>query len=212
MGESPRRAQAAPSIPREQITGLLLAGGRGSRMGGVDKGWLMLHGRPLAQHVLQRLRPQVGALLISANRHLEDYAALGAPVLRDPEDAAYAGPLAGIAAGLRACATPWLLSAPCDSPFLPADLAQRLGAVALAEGRQAAVARAGGRLQTVFALLHRDLLPGLQAFLRGEDRRVESWLKQVGAAQVEFDDPACFDNINLPRELDALRALPDSSA
>ena len=212
MGESPRHAQPAPSIARERITGLLLAGGRGSRMGGADKGWLMLHGRPLAEHVLQRLRPQVGALLISANRHLEDYAALGAPVLPDPDDAAYAGPLAGIAAGLRACATPWLLSAPCDSPFLPTDLAQRLGRAAVAEGRRAAVARAGGRVQPVFALLHRDLLPALQAFLAGEDRRVESWLNQVGFAQVEFDDPACFDNINLPRELEALRAQPDASA
>ncbi len=202
----------ATRIPREEITGLLLAGGRGARMGGVDKGLLDLHGRPLAAHVLQRLDAQVGALLISANRNLEQYAILGARVLRDADAQAFAGPLAGIASGLRACATPWLLSVPCDAPRLPADLASRLGAAALADGRRAAVACAAGRLQPVFALLRSDLLDSLQRYLEAGGRKVESWLDDVGYVRVPFEDPGCFDNINLPQQLQALRGGPDPRA
>ena len=207
MTDSPHATPgaAAPALEPSQITGLLLAGGRGARMGGADKGLLEVRGRPLAEHVLQRLRPQVGALLVSANRNPVEYARLGATVLADDDPTAFAGPLAGIAAGLRACATPWLLSVPCDAPFLPADLARRLAAAALAQAQPAAVAHAAGRRQPVFALLRRELLPDLLDFLRGGEHKVETWLARVGFAEAAFDDPACFDNINLPRQLDALR-------
>lgn len=196
-------AQPRAAIARERITGLLLAGGRGARMGGVDKGLLELRGEPLALHVLRRLRPQVGALLISANRHLPDYAALGAQVLQDAQPGAYAGPLAGISSGLRACATPWLLCVPCDSPWLPLDLAARLGEAARAEGRDAAIAQAGGRVQPVFALLRRELLGSLLEFLRQDGRKVETWLSGVGFARAVFDEAGGFDNINLPQQLEA---------
>lgn len=208
---------APAAVPAAQITGLLLAGGRGSRMGGADKGLLPLHGEPLAAHVLRRLRPQVGALLVSANRHAEDYARLaeqalpGSSVLPDEAAQQFAGPLAGLAAGLRACATPWLLSAPCDAPFLPADLALRLGTAAVTGGHRAAAAFAGGRLQPVFVLLHRELLDSLLRYLAGGQRKVETWLEQVAFVQAAFDDPAHFDNINLPQQLAALHQLPDGS-
>lgn len=133
----------ACGISRDDITGLVLAGGQGSRMGGVDKGLQLLDGQPLARLALQRLQPQVGALLLSANRHQGDYEALAAPfhapVLADGL-AGYAGPLAGFLAGLAHCATPWLLTVPCDSPRLPADLARRLADAAAREGADIAVA------------------------------------------------------------------------
>ncbi len=202
----------AEPIPRQQVTGLLLAGGRGSRMGGADKGLLPLHGRPLAQHVLDRLRPQVAEVLLSANRHVEDYAALGATVLRDADPQAFAGPLAGIAAGLRACGTPWLLCVPCDAPGLPPDLAHRLGAAALAAGSPAAIAEAGGRSQPVFALLRRELLDSLLDYLAGGGRKVETWLHSVGCVRARFDDPRGFDNVNLPQQLQALQSRPEHPA
>ncbi len=199
-----------PSVPTTispaEITGLLLAGGRGARMGGADKGLLQLNGESLARHALRRLRPQAGELLISANRNLADYASLGARVLPDEASQAFSGPLAGMAAGLRACTTPWLLCVPCDGPWLPLDLARRLGEAALSGGRDAAIAVAGGRRQPVYALLRRELLGSLLEFLRGEDRRVEAWLRTVGFAEAAFDDPQSFDNINLPEQLEALRA------
>ena len=204
----PRSGAAPASIPSAHITGLLLAGGQGSRMGGADKGLLELQGESLAAHALRRLRPQVGELLISANRNLDEYARLGARVLPDAQPGDFAGPLAGMAAGLRACTTPWLLSVPCDGPWLPPDLAQRLGEAALAAGRDAAIAVAGGRRQPVHALLRSDLLESLLEFLRGDGRKVEDWLRTVGFAEAVFEDPRAFDNINLPQQLEALRA-PD---
>lgn len=210
MPQSPPPLSPA-AIDPARITGLLLAGGRGSRMGGADKGLLPLHGEPLARHVLRRLRPQVGSLLISANRHADEYARLGAEVLADDEPEAYAGPLAGIATGLRACPTPWLLCVPCDAPFLPPDLAQRLGAAAGAADCPAAIACAAGRRQPVFALLRRELAGSLHEFLHAGGRKVETWLSQVGFAEALFDDARSFDNINLPQQLDALR-LADPGA
>ena len=199
-------ASTRASIDPSRITGLVLAGGRGSRMGGADKGLLDLQGLSLAGHALRRLAPQVGDLLISANRNLDEYARLGARVLPDAQPRAFAGPLAGIVEGLRACTTPWLLCVPCDGPWLPPDLAQRLGQAALGAGREAAIAVAGGRRQPVHALLRRELLESLLGFLRGEGRKVEDWLQAVGFAEAVFDDPRAFDNINLPQQLEALRA------
>ncbi len=198
-------ASARASIDPSRITGLVLAGGRGSRMGGADKGLLDLHGLSLAAHAMRRLSPQVGDMLISANRHLDEYARLGARVLQDAQPQAFAGPLAGVAAGLSACTTPWLLCVPCDGPWLPPDLAQRLGQAALAAGRDAAIAVTGGRRQPVHALLRRELLESLLGFLAGESRKVEDWLGTVGFAEAVFDDPRAFDNINLPQQLEALR-------
>ncbi|MEW9580860.1 molybdenum cofactor guanylyltransferase MobA [Paraburkholderia sp. DGU8] len=196
-------------IPREQITGLLLAGGRGMRMGGLDKGLQTLHGEPLAVHVLRRLAPQTGALLISANRHPDTYAALGAPfgaaIVADTLPG-FPGPLAGLLAGLRASATPYLLSAPCDSPWLPADLAARL-AHAL-DGNQADIATAvtvaangNTSLHPVFALLRTGLADDLAAFLAAGERKVRAWYARHSTVEVVFTDERAFYNANSLQEL-----------
>lgn len=190
-------------IPTADITGLLLAGGMGRRMGGADKGLIALDGVPMASRVLERLRPQVGPLLVNANRHLEQWRDYGLPVVSD-EFGGFSGPLAGVHAGLLASTTPWLLTVPCDSPFFPDDLARRLAAALAVSGAQLAVARCEGRLQPVFALLRRELLPSLEAYLQGGGRKMETWFDQVGSIAVDFDDMAAFANINTPAELEQL--------
>lgn len=190
-------------IPTADITGLLLAGGMGRRMGGADKGLIALDGVPMASRVLQRLRPQVGPLLVNANRHLEQWRDYGLPVVSD-EIGGFSGPLAGVHAGLLASTTPWLLTVPCDSPFFPDDLARRLAAALAVSGAQLAVARCEGRLQPVFALLRRELLASLEAYLQGGGRKMETWFDQVGSIAVDFDDMAAFANINTPAELEQL--------
>jgi molybdenum cofactor guanylyltransferase len=200
------------TIPTDSITGLVLAGGRGQRMGGADKGLQMLHGKPLAAHVLARLAPQVGALAISANRNRDTYAALGAPwhanVLADtlPD---FPGPLAGLLAGLRAARTEWLLTAPCDSPWLPADLAARLCNAALAHGTAGAdivtatTTNAEGivSLHPVFALVRTTLADDLAAFLDAGERKVRAWYARHKAAEVAFGDERAFYNVNSLQEL-----------
>jgi molybdopterin-guanine dinucleotide biosynthesis protein A len=200
---------SANAIATASITGLVLAGGRGQRMGGADKGLQMLHGRPLAAYVLARLAPQVGALSISANRNGDAYAALGAPwrasVLADtlPD---FPGPLAGLLAGLRAAQTEWLLTAPCDSPWLPADLAGRLGHAALSERADivtATTTNAEGEvsLHPVFALVRTSLADDLAAFLGAGERKVRAWYARHTAAEVAFADERAFYNINSLQEL-----------
>jgi molybdenum cofactor guanylyltransferase len=194
---------------REQITGLLLAGGRGMRMGGVDKGLQPLHGEPLAAHVLKRLAPQTGALLISANRHPDTYATLGAPfgatIVADTLPG-FPGPLAGLLAGLRAAGTAYVLSAPCDSPWLPADLAARLAeALNSADADIATVATVDRQGQTslhpVFALLRTSLADDLSAFLDAGERKVRAWYARHRAVEVVFTDERAFYNINSLQEL-----------
>lgn len=186
------------------ITGLILAGGRASRMGHQDKGLLTLHGRPMAAHVLDRLRPQVQAVLINANRNAAAYAALGTPVWPDaiPD---FAGPLAGLHTGLLQAQTPLLLSVPCDSPFFPLDLAQRLSTALQANQADVAVAETGVRpkhqLQPVFCLARTHLHAPLLAFLQGGGRKVEHWLSGLACVRVLFEDEAAFRNVNTPDEL-----------
>lgn len=190
---------------RDDITGLVLAGGRGSRMGGVDKGLQLLHGVPLAGHALQRLAPQVGPLLLNANRHLDRYAAFGVPLLSDDQPLDYAGPLAGIAAALRACRTPWLAVVPCDSPRFPADLVARLCAAAAKAGAPAAMASCDDdgamRAQPAFCLLHGSLARPLAAALGAGTRKLGGWLREQHCAVASFDDAAAFANINHADEL-----------
>lgn len=179
--------------PRAQITGLVLAGGQGRRVGGQDKGRMKWGGSPLAEHALTRLRPQVGALLVSANRNLAQYAQGGVPVLPDVY-AGFQGPLAGLHAGLSDCATPWLVTVACDVPNFPPDLVARLW-----RGRgaaQAAYAVCGERAQPTFALYARTLLPALETFLASGERRMRTWLTTLDAVAVPFDDAAAFANLN----------------
>lgn len=169
-------------------------------MGGADKGLLPYRGRPLVAHVIERLAPQMDALLISANRNLDVYRAFGHPVLMD-DTTDFLGPLAGLRAGLAACTTPWLVCCPCDCPALPADLVARL--LAAAGGVPLAVATVDGRMQPTFQLCRRDLLPALDAFLAAGNRRVGGWCREMGAVEVSFPDANAFRNMNNPSDLRA---------
>jgi len=205
-----------PSQPASGIGGLILAGGRGLRLGDTDKGWLALAGMPLAEHVARRLGPQVDALLVSANRNIDRYAAYGQVVVDDPGLPAWSGPLAGIAAGLAAWPGPWLVTVSCDTPFLPTDLAPRLVRAAQAHDRPIAVACAQGRRHAVCMAVRTDQAAGLRAYLLSGERKVASWQMRAGAVEVAFDDasPQAFLNINTPAELaDAARyaGCPEAS-
>ena len=197
-----------PAIPTEQITGLVLAGGRGSRMGGVDKGLQMHRGRPLAMQALLRLQPQVGALMVNANRNLADYAAMGAPVWPDAL-ADCPGPLAGFLAGLVHCRTPYLVTVPCDTPNFPTDLVDRLATALVAEGAEIAMAATleDGRLQVqpVFCLMAATLVDSLAAFTQGGQRKIDRWTGQHRCATVVFADADAFFNANTPDDLQRLQ-------
>lgn len=186
----------------EEITGVILAGGEGRRMGGADKGLLMLDGRPLVAWVLERLRPQVDALLISANRNPERYGEFGVPLVADATPG-FAGPLAGVQAALAGSATSLLLCVPCDSPGLPADLAARLRRALDRNNALLAVPAAAGRVHRAFCLLRREAMPSLDAFLAAGERKLAHWQRQAGAVEVDFEDQAeAFVNINSPDDLD----------
>ena len=215
MKEADPRAHAVRGLmtgpARSEITGLVLAGGRGQRMGGVDKGLQPWRGRPLVDHALAGLAPQVASLLISANRNVADYARRGVPVLVDG-DGDFDGPLAGILAGLRRSTTPWLAVVPCDAPRLPADLVARLAQAIAAAGpgtagafvqrREAATAR--WHAEPVCALLSVTLAPAVAAFLAGGGRKVEAFHDRPGIVRAGFEragDDAAFANFNRPEEL-----------
>lgn len=188
-------------MAERDITGVILAGGLGRRMGGVDKGLQCLDGQALAMHVLARLQPQVGTVLINANRNAEAYADFGVPVIPDLI-ADFVGPLAGLHAALSGAKTPWVLSAPCDSPYLPLDLAKRLLAGATKAGAPLAVARSGRREHPVFCLCRVELGSSLANFLAAGQRRVLQWCLANGVAFVDFDDqPEAFRNFNLLADL-----------
>ena len=189
---------------RETVAGLILAGGRARRMGGQDKGLIPLAGRAMVEHVLERLRPQVEEVVISANRNGERYACYGHRVIPDLLGD-YSGPLAGMLSALVAVRRPWLAVVPCDSPFLPDDLVERLLSSALTESAELAVAHDGERLQPVFALLHRSLLAALQAYLEAGGHKVEAWYAQRRMAITDLSDHAeAFSNINTPEDHAAL--------
>ncbi|SEJ68180.1 molybdenum cofactor guanylyltransferase [Variovorax sp. OK212] len=208
-------AMPAHAIAPADITGLLLAGGRGSRMGGVDKGLQPFNGEPLALHAVRRLGPQVGTLMVNANRNLGDYEALGAPVWPDSL-ADYPGPLAGFLSGLAHCTTPWLLTVPCDTPLFPLDLAARLAEAAAAGDAEIAIASAPEtfdgavalRPQPVFCLLRADLRESLRRYTEAGGRKVQAWTAQHRRVLVPFDRPGdapdAFFNANTLAELHAL--------
>lgn len=195
------------SIDKEQITGLILAGGKGTRMGSVDKGLQMFRRKPMVEHVLQRLQPQVSKLIINANRHLDVYEALGAPVIPD-EISGFAGPLAGLHAGLSHCETPYLVTAPCDSPFLPMDLVDKLSEALMATQADIAVAvtdnGATRQRHPVFCLLSAHLKNDLADYLGKGGRKMDAWFEMHRKVDVHFLDETAFVNINSLDELDSL--------
>lgn len=189
-----------------QVTGGILAGGRATRMGGVDKGLVMLAGRAMIEYVLDSLRPQTGQVLINANRSLEQYARYGAPVISDQQEG-FLGPLAGIASMMGAARTPWLLTSPCDSPQVPQDLGPRLWQAVHDERADIGVAHSGERLQPVFALIRCTLLSNLQRYLESGQRKIDRWYLQHRLAVIDFSDcPDMFVNVNTLGERDDLAA------
>ncbi|NMG42586.1 molybdenum cofactor guanylyltransferase [Aromatoleum toluvorans] len=185
----------------EKITGVILAGGQGRRMGSVDKGLVALRGRPMAAWVIERFGPQVDELIINANQNAERYAAFGHPVFPD-DIGGFAGPLAGLHAALSRARHPLVATAPCDSPFLPADLVERLHRGLVAAGAELAVARTFDQPHPVFCLCRRDVLPHLDEFLAGGGRKIDFWYATLKIVEVRFDDEeAAFRNINTRDEL-----------
>ncbi|MDW5378053.1 molybdenum cofactor guanylyltransferase MobA [Halomonas sp. HP20-15] len=188
----------------EAITALVLAGGRGRRMGGIDKGWAIYRQRPLIEWVLSRLSGQVEHILINANRSRAAYEALGWPVVGD-RSGGYQGPLMGIWSGLCAAETPWVLVVPCDTPCLPQDLVERLRASLGAHDHDIAVAHDGERSQPVVALMRRSLAADLERALAAGERKVERWYARHACLSVDFSDcPEAFANINSPHDADSL--------
>jgi len=183
----------------ESVSGIVLAGGQGRRMGGVDKGLQPLRGRPMIEWVLERLSPQVAEIVINANQNLETYEKLGHRVVRD-EIGGFAGPLAGLHAGLKAAAHPLVVTVPCDSPFLPADLVSRLSSSL--KDHDLAVARTGDQPHPVFSLMRRTVRESLEAFLAQGGRKIDAWYGALKVVEVRFDDEAdAFRNINTLDEL-----------
>ena len=215
--------------PVADVTGLILSGGRGMRMGGVDKGLQLFNGVALAKHALDRLLPQVGHVMLNANRNIPDYQSFGVPVWTDTDEISHLaklpdppaltaqpnfnGPLAGMLVALKHCTTPYLLTVPCDAPLFPADLASRLSNALVREAADIAVAASpdsDGKLrqQNVFCLMRADLLASLARYTSEGGRKVSDWTAQHRCVQVLFDqpadDPRAFFNVNT---LDALGAL-----
>lgn len=188
-------------VDHADITGLVLAGGQGSRLGGVDKGLQPYRGQPLALSALHRLARQVGQVTLSANRNLDDYARWGVPVWPDPADlAGYQGPLAGFLAGLQHITTPYLATVPCDCPHFPTDLVARL-ADAMHDDIDLVLARTAVGPEPAFCLMRRGLADDLRRYLESGERKVGRWMAQLRRAEVTFDDPAAFFNINTPDDL-----------
>jgi molybdopterin-guanine dinucleotide biosynthesis protein A len=196
-------------ISPEHITGLILAGGRAQRMGGIDKGLISFHQKPLIESAISRLQNQVGQILINANRNITKYAGYGYPVVMD-ETPDFSGPLAGFSIGLKGCKTPYLLTIPCDSPLLPLDLSKRLAtemergpfdlvyASSLESGKTWA--------QPVFCLMRANLQESLAAFLTKGDLKIDRWFKDLKTSTVIFNDAQAFANVNTPEELKILEA------
>lgn len=204
IAERPRQLPAG-RYPRDDITGVVLAGGRARRMGGEDKGLITLAGEAMVVHAIKGLEPQVGALLINANRNRENYAELGrCEVVADADDC-FAGPLAGMASAMQRAATRYILTVPCDSPLLAPDLAERLFGALVAEDAEISVAHDGARMQPVFALLDCALRDSIEDYLKTGGRKIDAWYASRRVARAGFEDnPEMFLNINTPADRNLL--------
>jgi molybdopterin-guanine dinucleotide biosynthesis protein A len=193
---------------RAEITGLILAGGRAQRMGGIDKGLVPFLGKPLIEHAITRLTPQVATILINANRNHDRYAQYGHTVIAD-QHPDFAGPLAGFAAGLEHCKTEYLLSVPCDSPVFPLDLSERMLEAMIHTQSDLVYASSidsSGAIwtQPVFCLMRRSVQQSLQEFLDQGGRKIDRWFEALPSSTVVFADEAAFANTNTPEELQTL--------
>jgi molybdenum cofactor guanylyltransferase len=202
---TPPQTPPAPTINTRDITGLILCGGAGQRMGGRDKGLIEFQGKPLVDIAIGRLRPQVHSVMISANRHADAYAMRGLRVIRDdgfdPKQQHFNGPLAGILAGLAAMQTEWLMVVPCDCPGFPLDLVSTLTDALRMPATNPSSAGAYVQGHPVFALLSKSIQPDLEDFLASGERTLGRWLARSGAVSVPARDESAFQNMNSPEDL-----------
>jgi molybdopterin-guanine dinucleotide biosynthesis protein A len=188
------------AIPTNDITAVILAGGKARRMDGQDKGLIPLHGRPMVDYIISTLQSQAGKILINANRNPEQYAAFGLPVVADMLGD-YFGPLVGMASGMNAADTTYIVTAPCDSPIIPDNLVETLYRALQENAADISVAHDGTRMQPVFALLRCELLPGLLNYLNEGGRKIDTWYGQQRLALADFSDsPDTFLNLNTPED------------
>jgi len=188
------------ATPVDDITAVILAGGKARRMDGEDKGLITLHGRNMVEYILTALQPQAGNILINANRNHEQYGAYGLPVVADMLGD-YFGPLVGMATGMRAAATPLLMTVPCDSPFIPAHLGETLYRALAGADAEISVAHDGTRLQPVYALLRCELLPDLLDYLDDGGRKIDTWYELHRMVPADFSaTPEVFQNLNTPED------------
>ena len=195
-------------IPTHQITGLILAGGRAQRMGGIDKGLIAFRNKPLIEFAIARLIDQVGCIQITANRNLEQYSAYGYPIVMD-ETPDFSGPLAGFAAGLRECKTEYLVTVPCDTPLFPVDLVNRMGGQLIDGNHELIYASskdAMGKIwaQPVFCLMQKGVAKSLENFLKSGERKIDHWFGKLRSTTIVFEDEKAFSNVNTPDELSSL--------
>ncbi len=189
---------------REKISSIILAGGRATRMGGVDKGLVLLQNTPLVAHVIARINPQVEEIFVNANREITQYQTFNLPVFQD-EQPDFIGPLAGFYLGLQHAKHEYLLTTPCDSPLLPLDLATRLMQALITQNAQIAVATSDGDAHPVFCLCKKEVLPSLQAYIAQDGRKVSAWQKSLRYIEVDFSDCSdAFVNLNTFEDLAAL--------
>ena len=198
-------------ILTKDITGLILAGGRAQRMGGIDKGLIPFHGKPLIESAIAKLKIQTQTIIINANRNITKYAGYGYPVIMD-ETPDFSGPLAGFSVGLKACKTPYLLTSPCDSPLLPSNLAELLSTEMERSDFELVYASSketDGKVwaQPVFCLMRSNLQDSLNQFLQKGDLKIDRWFKELRSSTVIFDDPLFFANVNTPEELKSLEEI-----
>lgn len=196
-------------MPKEDITGVILAGGRAQRMGGIDKGLIELEGKPMIAYVMERLAPQVSRVVINANRNLDVYRRWAQTVVKDVTDG-YDGPLAGMASGLKVVETQYMLTCPCDSPLVANDLAERMYNQAVAKKTDIAVASDGVRLHPVFLLIRHNLLPSILKYLDAGERKIDKWFEQHAFTIVDFSDEAeTFINVNTLEQKEDLSSRLD---
>lgn len=190
---------------KENITALILAGGKGRRLGGADKGKVKFNGKCLIEHVIAAIKPQVATVIINANRHLDDYSLYGYQVISD-NLAGFQGPLAGYASGLQAISTPYMVVVPCDGPWIYKDLVCRLAKTMASQNAEISVAHDGQRMQPVYCLLGRTLLPSLEEFLSQGGRKIDKWYTCHAVALADFSDiPNCFYNVNTRQDITELQ-------
>lgn len=191
----------------ENVTGIILAGGKARRMGGQDKGLIEVNGQTMISYVIKALEAQVTKILINANRNREIYEKFGYPVFTD-ETEDYQGPLAGIAVAMSKSTTKYICICPCDGPLIANDLVARLYSAIQDHNAEIAVAHDGSRMQPVYALLKCSLIDSLREYLDNDDRKIDRWFEQHNLINVDFsDNKDCFLNVNTPEDQKVLSEL-----